>query len=156
MIIDAKLNFGGMALVNGQYVPAAQGPITASAASTDVIDLGTNAQSGYIRRSGSVTDLYLVLINTGSTMAGTTPTLSVTLETDSAVGFGTKVSTTITTGTAPAWTAGQIIIIPVDNSQLKQYIRLYYTAGGTVSTGPTIKAFLTDSPADWYAYADAI
>jgi len=151
MIIDAKLNFGGIS--NGSIV--AQTPAaTSTTPSTDVIDLGVNAQAGGIRRMGAMTELFLVLINTGVALAGAT--LQVTLQTDSVVGFGSAINTTMTTGPLATWAVGQAIIIPVDNSQLKQFIRLLYSSGGTMTTIPGVKAFITDAPQDWYAYADAI
>ena len=124
-----------------------------------MIDLGPNAQAGGVRRMGSGTELYLVLLfQPGSGVLAGGP-MTITLQTDSVVGFGSVVDTTMTTGAKTALNAGNtgdVIILPADNSQLKEFLRLKFVAGATVTTAPTVKAFFTDSPTDWYAYADAI
>lgn len=122
--------------------------VTATAASTNVIDLSQDRNVG----PGRV--LYVV-VHVDVAVGGTSPTYDIDLETDdnsafsSATVIGSFVQITDTNGTAGA---KFYITIPADN---EEFLRLNYTVGGTSPTG-TFSAYITDQePYKHDTYADA-
>lgn len=71
---------------------------------------------------------------------GTSPTLQVTVQTDDTAAFSSPVSCS---GPALAQASNRMQVLPVAN--LKRYVRLVYTQGGTSPTA-TVSAWLTDKP----------
>ena len=109
--------------------------ITASAASTNLFDLGLDA-----RRIGVGTTMYLAVIVTEAfTDSGSDSTVTPSLQTDDNEAFGS--ATTIRTFDTIAATtaAGTLFVYSLDPKPLntyERYIRLYYTvANGNLTTG---------------------
>ncbi len=125
--------------------------ITASAASTDLLDLGV------VRNIGDGTNLYLVFIVTVAfTDSGSDSTVTPSLQTDDNAGFGS--ATTIRTfdvlaALTPAKTKRVYKLEAYnDAGRFERYLRVYYTvAGGDLTTG-SISAFLVESAQVWKAY----
>lgn len=123
--------------------------LTATAASTDVIDLGSDRDIGPGR------SMWLVVVaKTG--LGGTSPTLAVSVETDDNSGFSS--AATLLTGptlAAAAFATGQIHVLPMPMTN-ERYIRAKFTLGGTSPTA-TVDAWFTDQdPQTWAAQADAL
>ena len=127
--------------------------VTATAASTNLVDLGA------VRDIGTGRSLYVVVVvDVAMTDAGSDSTLTVALEGDS--------TTTITPDgtqdlfTIPATTAaGSIFFARLDPGSAPlqyQYIQLKYTpANGNLTTG-SFTAFITTDIQKFLAYADNI
>jgi hypothetical protein len=137
MIIDKRLQ-----------VSALQA-LSATAPSTDVIDLGS------LRLIGPGDPMWWVIVaRTG--LAGTTPTLAIAVQTDDASGFPSA-ATLLTSPTLAAadFPTGKILVLPMAFSN-ERFLRLNYTLGGTTPTA-TVDAWLTNQdPTAWAAQADAI
>lgn len=122
--------------------------ITASAASTNLIDLGS------ARDIGVGQELYVVaVVDIGFTDAGSDSTVTVTLETDDNAAF-TSAATVQTIGTFAALTAaGSRLVARLQPSAAwEQYVRAYYTvANGNLTTG-SLTVFLTIDIQAWTAY----
>jgi hypothetical protein len=126
--------------------------ITASAASTDLIDLGAE------RRIGTGRPLYMVCVVTVAfTDASSNSTVTVTLESDSTSAFGSA-ATVLTLPVFAALSAigtRRIVAIPVDTAT-EQYLRAYFTvANGDLTTG-SFTCFLTEDVEAFQSYADDI
>ena len=120
--------------------------VTANAASTDVIDLGSNS-----RRVGPGEPLWLVLVM--KAVSGTSPTLQVALQTDDNSGFSS--AATLLSSAAEAGVAGKSIVMSVPMTN-ERFLRANYTVGGT-SPSFTVDCFLTNQePPSWVGYPDAI
>lgn len=136
-------------LVDAQQLFSDAQAITATAASTNLIDLGI------ARSLGTGERLYLVcLVDTAFTDAGSDSTVVVTIETDTAEGFGSA-TTVQTIGTFLALAAaGTMLIVPVAKFATdERYVRLMYTvANGNLTTG-AITSFLTHDVQDVVDYA---
>lgn len=128
MILDRENAFSqSQALTGTTLVP-----------STDVIDLSQ------IRQVGIGDDLYLVL-NFEVAPGGTSPTITVALQTDDNVGF-TSAATLITymsAVTTPG--ASSQFVFPLPYQGLERFIRLAYTQGGTTPT-TTLSAHIAHTP----------
>lgn len=122
--------------------------ITASAVSTNIIDLGSARDIGVGR------ELYLVvLVDTAFTDAGSDSTVQVDIQTDDNAAFASA-TTLKTVGTFAALSAVGSRLIERLNPDLawEQYIRLNYTvANGNLTTG-SLTAFLTVDVHAWTAY----
>lgn len=101
--------------------------LTATAVSTNIIDLGADRNIGVGKPIG-------IVITVGAALAGTSPTFQVTVQASPSSAFGAPV--TVTTGpTYSAVTLGQqlVILLPAD-TLTDRFIRLSYTLGGTTPT----------------------
>lgn len=128
MILDAQNSFS-----NGQAVTGA-----GATPSTDSVDLGA------IRQMGVGEPLYVV-VNVPVGAGGTTPTLSVGIQTDDNSAF----SSPATLSTSPVYPAAQIgagaqFVYPLPVSGMERHLRLLYTLGGTSPT-ITLDAHLVTS-----------
>lgn len=124
--------------------------LTATARSTDVIDLGQAS-----RIIGPGDPLWWVIVaRTG--LGGTTPTLDIAVQTDDNAAFASAATLLSHPQLAAAgFTTGTRIVIPMPWSN-ERYLSLLYTLGGTSPTA-TVDAFLTNQdPASWRAFPDAI
>jgi uncharacterized protein YdbL (DUF1318 family) len=126
--------------------------VTATAASTNLIDLGA------IRNMGVGENLYLVVVcTTAMTDAGSDSTLAVTVETDDNSSFSSA-TTTQTIGTfAAVSAAGTKLVARIQPDQMNErYVRLKYTpANGNLTTG-SFTAFITHDIDAYTSYADGI
>lgn len=139
MIIDERLQVSAdQALTGTSLVP-----------STNHINLG---HSKLIARGDP---LWWVIV-AKVLLDGTSPTLSIAVQTDTVTGFASPTTIyTHPTLAQAAFVAGTRIIIPMP-WQNEQFLRLAYTMGGTSPTC-TLDAFLTSQdPASWEAFPDAI
>lgn len=135
MIIDKRLQV------------SSQQALTATAGSTDVVDLGS------ARNVGPGEPLWLVMI-ARTAMTGTSPTLSVAVQTDDNSGFSSPASI-VASQTFTALAAGQMVALAVPFAN-ERYLRANYTLGGT-SPAVTVDAFFTNQdPTAWTAQPDAI
>jgi len=135
MFIDSQLEF------------STKQALTATAVSTNVIDLGSD------RDVGPGAPLWLV-ISCDVALAGTAPTLDVALQTDSVEAMSSS-SVIVSGQQQTAMAAGDKIVLAVPNAN-QQFLRVNYTLGGTSPTA-TVSAWLTDQePTNWVAQADAI
>ena len=142
MYVDRQLRFS-----NAQAV-------TASAASTDLIDMGA-VDSDW----GPGTPLWLVVqCVTAMTDGGSDSTVTVTLESDDSASFGS--ATTLQTlpvfaALSAAGTVRMTQIAPMTTNE--RFIRLQYTvANGNLTTGSFTGYITTQAPQNWTAVADGI
>lgn len=139
MILDAQLMYSD-----------AQA-LTATAASTNVVDHGSDRNLGM-----GVALAILIVFDVA--LAGTTPTLTIALQTDDNAAFSSAAQVAITASiTAAAVGAKYVIMLPPDTS-MERFSRLNYTLGGTSPTA-TVTAMML--PANFISqentyYADAI
>lgn len=114
--------------------------ITASAASTNIIDLSQ------VRDIGVGEDIYVVaLVTTAFTDTGGDSTVAVTLETDDNEAFSSPALAVQTLGTfgASAAAGSKLVAKLQPGAIVQRYMRAYYTvAGGSLTTG-AISCFLT-------------
>jgi hypothetical protein len=123
--------------------------LTATAASTDVIDLSSDRDVG----PGNPM-WWVVVAKTG--LGGTSPTLAVSIETDDNSSFSSA-ATELTGKTLAqaAFATGAIYVLPMAFYN-ERFVRLKYTLGGTSPTA-TVDAFLTsEDPRSWVSLPDAI
>lgn len=120
MLLDAKL------LMSNQQA------ITATAASTDVIDRGDAKDVG---RAGDIP----LLVQVTETFNNLT-SLAIAIQTDSDSGFGTAVTlATVTVALADLKAGYQLPIITLPKG-VKRYLRLNYTVTGTAPTTGKVTA----------------
>jgi len=126
--------------------------VTASAASTNLIDLGAD------RDLGTGKPVYVVVqVDVAMTDSGSDSTITVTAQTDAAAAFGSP-TTAQTLGTFAALSAiGTRLIMALQPGQIvERFLRLYYTAAnGSLSTG-SFTAYLTTDLQQARTYADNI
>lgn len=122
--------------------------VTASAASTNLIDFGSARDIGVGR------ELYIVVVvDVAMTDAGSDSTVTVTLETDDNAAFSSATAVQ-TIGTFAATTAAgsRLVARLQPDAGWEQYVRAYYTvANGDLTTG-SFTAFLTTDIQAWTAY----
>lgn len=123
--------------------------ITANAASTDVIDLGAT------RKIGPGEPMWIVIASKAAP-GGTTPTLTVAVQTDDASGFGSPAAIHTTAAlSATDLALGKKVVIPFPFTN-ERFLRLNYTVGGT-NPDFTVDAWLTNQePTSWEAQPDGI
>lgn len=123
--------------------------LTATAASTDYLDLAQD------RDIGPGTPLWLIVLSKVAA-GGTSPTIAISIETDDNSSFSS--ATTLLTDATRAgadFGAGAMAVIPWPRTN-ERYNRVKYTLGGTSPTF-TLDAFLTSQPPpNWQAYPDGI
>lgn len=127
--------------------------LSATGASTNLIDLGAE------RRIGSGEPMAAV-VTVDVALAGTSPTFAITVQSDDNSGFSsaaTVVTSATISGAANA-PAGAKFVVPIPSGlATERYVRLNYTLGGTTPT-ITVTAFLQPMSMiqnDAY-YADAL
>lgn len=141
MILDAQLQFSDSQAV------------TAAAASTNVIDLGSP------RDIGTGESLYVVVVcEVTMDDSGDDSTLTVALQGDSSTSFTPDATQDLFTfpATSPAGTVKYAKLDPGADPLQYRYIRLQYTpANGNLSAG-TFSAYLTSNIEKYVSYPDAI
>lgn len=136
-------------MIDRQYRFSNDQAVTATAASTDYVDLKSTK-----RNLGDGTPLWIVVLcSLAMTDAGSDSTLAVTLESDDNTAFSSP-TTVQTIGTFAALSAAgtrfQQRLQPITTPE--QYIQLKYTpANGNLSTG-SFSAAITTDPDRWFAY----
>lgn len=137
-------------LIDAQNLYSDAQAVTASAASTNIIDHDIS------RNLGVGQELYLVVVcDVAMTDASSDSTVAVTLESDNDSAFG-SVDDTQTIGTFAALSAVGARLVAKLSPDLvdSRYSRVYYTvANGNLSTG-SFTAFLTTSIDAYTAYAN--
>lgn len=136
MIMDSLLEFSDAQAVS------------ASAASTSSVDLGSDRDVGVGK------PLYFVVqVTTALDDTNADETYVATLETDSDSGFATALATIATLTFARGDAAGTKKYVAVPSENLR-YLRAYYTLGGTTPSG-AFNAFLTsEHPEAWASVPD--
>lgn len=136
MIIDKRLQV------------ASDQAFTATANSTDLIDLGV------ARDIGRGQPLWMVAIAKVA-MGGTSPTLVLTVETDD----NSSRSSTAVIASSKTYTAlalGAAVVLPLPPGPYERYLGAKATMGGTSPT-VTLDIFFTDQdPSGWIALPDAL
>lgn len=125
--------------------------VTASAASTNVVDLAVARDLGLADRMWLI-----VQVDTAATAAGAA-TVTFDLQTDDNEGFSsaTTLHTSGAIGKATLVAGYQVLRIRVP-STTEQYIRMYYTVATGPLTAGAFSAFLTTEPQAWEAKDDGI
>ena len=136
--------------IDAQHLFSDSQALTASAASTNLIDLGGDHNVG-------IGEPMAVVINVEVALDDTTgdETYVFTVEADDNSGFSS--AATIATKTATRGdVAGTKYVLPIPaDTSAEQYLRVYYTLGGTTPTG-TVSAFLIPQNMidNYVSYAD--
>jgi len=131
--------------------------VTVDAISTNVIDLeATNT----LKNIGAGEPVYLVVQTDTTFTSSGTPTLTVTLESDSTANLATSAtvhytSSAIALSSLVAGTTHFVVALP--RGQYERYLGVRWDvgAGGPMTAG-AISAFLTLEPDAWQPYADAL
>lgn len=133
MLIDSRLEFSDSQA------------LTATAVSTNVVDLGSDRDIGPGR------SLYLVLsVDVAADGANGNETYAVALQSDDDAGFGSPSALVSRSFAAAELAKGSQPVIPLPLAN-ERYLRLSYTLGGT-SPSVTLSAWLTDQePRSWRA-----
>lgn len=135
MYVDAQLTFSDAQAV------------TATAASTNYIDLGPLFSGNLTRNLGVGERMYIVVnVDVAMTDSGSDSTIAVTLETDDNTSFSSA-TTLATLGTFAAVSAvGTQIIAALPVGAYERYIQLRYTAAnGNLSTGSFTASIVKDA-----------
>ena len=119
--------------------------VTADAASTNVIDLGSD------RDIGPGEDMKIV-VSFDVAMGGSSPTLAVQVQTDDNSGF-TSASTIATSRTIAAAAVGDTLVMGLPD-QNERYIRLNYDVGGTSPT-MTVSASIVKDAQQYQSYPNS-
>lgn len=145
MLIDLQSTFSGTTAVDG--TKTAQGPITATQISTNVIDLRSPGGTPALQDEGiEGTDLYLVVkvIQAFNNLTS----LTITLESDSTANLATApvvhYSKTVLLAGLTANT--ELIRVQIPSDDYKRYLGMRYTVTGTAPAAGTILAFLAGTP----------
>jgi hypothetical protein len=133
MIIDYNLQFSD-----------AQA-LTVDAASTNIIDLGSDRDIG-------VGEEMKVALNFDVAMGGTSPTLSVLVQTDDNASFSSA-TTVLTSRSIAAAAIGDTLVLGLPDTN-ERYVRLYYDVGGTSPT-MTVSASVVKDAQQWQSYPNA-
>ena len=133
MIIDYNLQFSD-----------AQA-LTVDAASTNIIDLGSDRDIG-------VGEEMKVALNFDVAMGGTSPTLSVLVQTDDNASFSSA-TTVLTSRSIAAAAIGDTLVLGLPDTN-ERYVRLYYDVGGTSPT-MTVSASVVKDAQQWSSYPNA-
>jgi hypothetical protein len=144
MILDALLEFSDAQAV------------TASAISTNVIDLGP-VTDNVLRDIGTGEGVYFCWnTNITATDSGSDATLTIALVSDSTVNLATSPTTHYSTGAmafATFATAGTRGAVRLPAGDYEQYLGVSYTVASGPLTAGAFDAFLTRDPQVWRTYA---
>lgn len=121
---------------------------TATAASTDVVDLLT------ARDIGRGEQMWCVAVCKVA-MGGTSPTAVLSVETDDNASRS-SVATIAQSATFAAMAKGDKIILPLPPGAYERYLGAKLTLGGTSPTGTFDIFFTNQDPTSWTSYPDAL
>lgn len=140
-----------MSILDRQNQFSAEQAVTATAISTDVIDLGDDVTT---RNIGGNQPVFLVLQTiAAATDVGSDATLAITLESDSTANLATSATVHYSTGAmafatfSPALTT--LAVVPLPFGQYERYVGVRYTVASGPLTAGTFNAFLTRDPQMW-------
>ena len=133
MIIDYNLQFS-----DAQSV-------TADAASTNIIDLGSD------RDIGPGEEMKIAL-NFDVAMGGSSPTLAVLVQTDDNASFSSA-TTVLTSRSIASAAIGDTLVLGLPDTN-ERYVRLYYDVGGSSPT-MTLSASVVKDAQQWQSYPNA-
>jgi len=133
MIIDYNLQFS-----DAQSV-------TADAASTNIIDLGSDRDIG-------VGEEMKIALNFDVAMGGSSPTLAVLVQTDDNSSFSSATTVLTSRSIADAAIGDQLVLGLPDTNE--RYVRLYYDVGGSSPT-MTVSASVVKDAQQWSSYPNA-
>lgn len=134
--------------------------VTATAASTNYIDLGPLYTGNTGRNIGASSELYVsITVDVAMTDAGSDSTITVSLETDDNTSFS-SIATVATLVVIPALTAaGTKFFVKMPNATTvpyERYIQIKYTTtNGNLTTGSFTTA-LVKNVDNWTSYASAV
>lgn len=120
-------------LIDAQHLFSDAQALTATGASTNSIDLGSDRDIG-------PGEPMAVVLKFDAALAGTSPTISVAIQTDDNSSFSSP-TTIITSQTLSSAAAGTQVVVPLPAAN-ERYVRLNYTLNGTTPTA-TVTSFLT-------------
>jgi hypothetical protein len=132
--------------------------LTATALSTNVVDLGPLSGGNTVRDLVGEEPLYLVItVGTVLDSAGEAATLTVTLESDDVEAMNTSPTVHYTSGTITEATlaAGYTLTVPVPSGSYQRYLALRYTVGTENFTSGTISATIQRRARMYLYYAAA-
>ena len=118
--------------------------VSASAASTNIIDLGSD------RDIGPGEDMRLVF-SCDTTQEGTLPTVTFKLQTSATAG-GTFTDLA-TSRTVDAMSSGDAVVMGLPDTN-EQFIRAYFTIGGSSISAGAFSAQIVKDASQWQAYTD--
>ncbi len=112
--------------------------------STDIIDLSS------IRQVGAGNGEPILLVNFEAAPGGTTPTMTLALQTDDNAAFSsaTTVITYLSAVAASAFGASTQYQFPLPRTGLERFIRVAYTMGGTSPTSTVSAHLMVDAQDD--------
>jgi hypothetical protein len=119
--------------------------VTADAASTNIIDLGSD------RDIGPGEDMKIV-VSFDVAMGGSSPTLAVQVQTDDNAGFSSA-STIATSRTIAAAAIGHTLVMGMPDTN-ERYLRLNYDVGGSSPT-MTVSAAIVKDAQQYQSYPNA-
>ena len=119
--------------------------VTADAASTNIIDLGSD------RDIGPGEEMKIAL-NFDVAMGGSSPTLAVQVQTDDNSSFSSA-STVQTSRSIAAAAVGDTLVMGLPDTN-ERYVRLYYDVGGTSPT-MTVSASIVKDAHQYQSYPNA-
>lgn len=155
MLIDLQSTFSGTTAVDG--TKTAQGPITATQISTNVIDLRSPGGGPALADEGiDGTDLYFVVkvIQAFNNLTS----LTITLESDSTANLATApvVHYSKTVLLAALTANSEPIRVQLPSDDYKRYLGVRYTVTGTAPAAGTVLAFMAGTPQRTVNYPSAI
>jgi hypothetical protein len=155
MIMDTQSMFSGTIAADGTRTP--QGPVTATAISTNVMDLRQpNGTPALVDNGILGQDLYLVVqcIQAFNNLTS----LTITLESDSTANLATAPVVHYSSGPIllAALTANTVLVrVMIPSGNFKRFLGLRYTVAGTAPAAGTLFGFLTLDPQRNVAYPPA-
>jgi hypothetical protein len=118
-ILDRQLLFSDAQAISG----------TSATVSTDTIDNGPYFSGNTAKDLGIGEDVYLVINATA--VSGTSPTVTVVLQTDDNEAFSSPVALTTISNIALPAAGGEILRLCLPFGAYERFMRLQYTQGGT-------------------------
>jgi len=149
MIIESKWLLSGAQGANGLVGQDVTG--TGAVISSNVIDLGTVYGGGPVQAGFAQDDLFLVIAAQAAS-GGTTPGITIAIETATDAAFTTPVA--IGQTTVGPLKSGDTVVLPLPYANLR-YLRLKYTQTGSAPTNKLVAA-LTTSPQQWVSTPDTL
>jgi len=119
--------------------------VTADAASTNIIDLGSDRDIG-------VGEDMKIALNFDVAMGGTSPTLAVLVQTDDNASFSSA-TTVLTSRSIASAAIGDTLVLGLPDTN-ERYVRLYYDVGGSSPT-MTLSASVVKDAQQWQSYPNA-